>query len=738
MAGVLCAGAAAGLLIYARWEKAALTPQDVVAASKGEPAGPPLRILYPQEGVLFPPDIAAPTFRWKDSLARADTWVVAIGEAGGIALSPLLKAAEWTPSDEQWETIKKASLEKGVSVAVYGVLRSKPDRIQAAGRITIHTSRDEVGAPIFYREVNLPFLDAVKDPSRIRWRFGPVSSRQQPRVLLTNLPVCGNCHSFSADGSVLGMDVDYANDKGSYLITPVSHEIVLDDSKIITWSDYRRDDGEQTFGLLSQVSPSGRYVVSTVKDRSVFVPRPDLAYSQLFFPLKGILVFYDRRDKTFHSLPGADDPAMVQSNASWSPDEKEIVFARAPAHKLRKAGTRALLNMEEAEEFLHEGKTFLFDLYRLGFHDGQGGRPEPLVGASGNGKSNYFPRFSPDGKWIVFCQARSFMLLQPDSELYIIPAQGGQARRLECNTPGMNSWHSWSPNSKWLVFSSKVNGPYTQLFLTHIDADGHSSPAVLLERFTSPDRAANIPEFVAARADAIRTMREQFVGEVSFFRAGVEYARSGDFRKAEKAFRKALEINPKYAAAHNGLGYLFAVKENFPEAAAHFEKAAALSPRYAAAHSNLGFALCRLGRYEPALACFRKAIEINPNLFEAYNNWGNLLVQTGKLSEAVEMFEKALKINPDSAGAHNNLGAALIQMGRLEQGIGWCEKALRLRPPWSDPYVNLGIAFTRLGQQGKADENFRRARELDPQAGPPAEGEPALMDELGLYDSPVP
>ena len=69
------------------------------------------------------------------------------------------------------------------------------------------------------------------------------------------------------------------------------------------------------------------------------------------------------------------------------------------------------------------------------------------------------------------------MLLQPDSELYIIPAGGGAARRLQCNTSRMNSWHSWSPNSRWLVFSSKAESPYTQLFLTHIDEQGESSAA---------------------------------------------------------------------------------------------------------------------------------------------------------------------------------------------------------------------------------------------------------------------
>ena len=155
-----------------------------------------------------------------------------------------------------------------------------------------------------------------------------------------------------------------------------------------------------------------------------------------------------------------------------------------------------LVPQEAAKDFLEGGRTFRYDLYRIPFNGGQGGKAEPIEGASNNGLSNYFAKFSPDGKWIVFCQAKSFMLLQPDSQLYIIPAAGGEARRLECNTPRMNSWHSWSPNGKWLVFSSKAYSAYTQLFLTHIDAAGRSSVPVVLSRFTVPERAANIPEFV--------------------------------------------------------------------------------------------------------------------------------------------------------------------------------------------------------------------------------------------------
>jgi Tol biopolymer transport system component len=60
----------------------------------------------------------------------------------------------------------------------------------------------------------------------------------------------------------------------------------------------------------------------------------------------------------------------------------------------------------------------------------------------------------------------------------------------------MNSWHTWSPNSRWLAFASKGNSPYTEIFITHIDESGESSPALRLFRFSHPELAAMVPEFV--------------------------------------------------------------------------------------------------------------------------------------------------------------------------------------------------------------------------------------------------
>ena len=75
----------------------------------------------------------------------------------------------------------------------------------------------------------------------------------------------------------------------------------------------------------------------------------------------------------------------------------------------------------------------------------------------------------------------------------------------------MNSWHSFSPNGRWLVFSSKSRSPYTQMFLTHLDDAGRDSPPILIENATAANRAVNIPEFVNIPPDGI--IEDRYAGD---------------------------------------------------------------------------------------------------------------------------------------------------------------------------------------------------------------------------------
>ena len=687
----------------------------------GVPIEAGVELLYPADQTLFPPDIVAPTFLWRPGFPTKGPWEVTVIDATGHPfVRERTEHPRWLPERDLWNEIKRVSTGQNVEVRVRNLGSgsgedSATETAATSATIRISTSTDPVGDSLFYREVPLPFLKAVQDPSKIRWRYGTIDMEDGPPIVLENLPVCGNCHSFADNGSVLGLDVDYGNDKGGYGLLPVSSHMVMDDESIISWSDYKRDDGELTFGLLSRVSPTGRYVISTVKDRSVFVARDELMISQLFFPIKGILVVHDRETGKFFALPGADDPRYVQTNPVWSPDGKEILFARTEAHPDDKLDRpkAALLDFSDVREFTRDGEPFRYDLYRIPFNAGEGGTPLPVEGASANGMSNYFPKYSPDGKWIVFTQSRDYMLLRPDSELFIIPAAGGPARRLRYNTDRMNSWHSWSSNSRWLVFSSKQNGPYTQMWLTHIDGEGNDTPPVVLDRFTDADRAANIPEFVNLPGDAIAEIREEFLDPYSFLRAGTANERTGDYVGAERAFRRGLGIAPEDPDLRNSLGWTLFQTERTPEALIEYRRALKADPDHPRAHNNLALALLELGNFTEALRHLQQSAQLEPRC-EVFADLGLLQDQLGREDLARDSYEKAFALGDICPQPRMNLASMLMEDGAYEEAVLHYRKAVAIKPG-AQAYTGLGFALDQLGQSDEATAAHESAVALDPQ-----------------------
>jgi tetratricopeptide (TPR) repeat protein len=271
------------------------------------------------------------------------------------------------------------------------------------------------------------------------------------------------------------------------------------------------------------------------------------------------------------------------------------------------------------------------------------------------------------------------MLLMPDSELYIIPAEGGEARRLRANTRLMNSWHSFSSNGRWLVFSSKANTPYTQLFLTHIDAEGNSTPPVVLERFTGEDRAANIPEFVPIAPDAIAKIQEQFLDAYSFLRAGMANERTSNYPGAVRLYQRGLEIEPDNVELLNAMGFALFQQGKSQEAVAELEKAVAIDPKHVKARNNLALAAIDAGELELAEAHYRESLAIKPDA-AIYNDLGFVLERMGMSEDAEAAYRKALALNPKSSAANYNLGASLVRQGRTDEAIIRFKAALEADP----------------------------------------------------------
>jgi len=469
-----------------------------------------LDITLPYDGTVFPPEIAAPLISWNDTNETSSGWLIEITFGDGREpVYAYSSEQEYAPDKTIWEIIKANSIDTPATIAIHG-FDDASKRTATASSITISTSRDPVDATILYRQVPLPFMVGAENFKKLKWRIGDIASYDEPPVIMENLTTCASCHQVSKDGKHIAMELNYKGDSGAHFVAEANEDMHLGDKDFITWTDFPKPELlPTTRGLFAKLSPSGEYMVSTVNEISYAAVTNDPEFSQLFFPTYGVLGWYSMETKQFNLLPGADDTDYVQTDPSWSWDEQSIAFSRAPTkNEYHEDITRIKTHFEEKN--VHELNTefpIQFDIYTVPFNEGNGGEATPLRGASNNGMSNYFPRYSPNGEWIVFTRSRTGIMLQPDSELFIIPAQGGEARKMRCNRTLFNSWHSFSPNGKWMLFSSKVNSPYTEIYLTHIDENGMDSPPVYLSRFSSDEYAANLPEFVNLKPGAIKRIR---------------------------------------------------------------------------------------------------------------------------------------------------------------------------------------------------------------------------------------
>jgi hypothetical protein len=495
-----------------------------------------LHITHPFMNALMPPEFPAPLFEWWSEVKGSATYEVALMTNNKkYKIEAVTDQLTWKPDEAQWDSLKMLSDIKKIHFTVKRQGESKYKSV------SFRLSKDSVGAPVLYRQMPIPFLIAEKQLDSMNFMLINFGSKQKPHTAMKGTSVCGNCHSFTDDGRTIGLDLDAGfRDKGGYFVSEVKDTVQFNLSSFNSWTKMEK---RRTFGLFSKLSPDGRYIVTTIKDRVLvknftFPPVENVHYSQLFFPVNGHLAIYDRQTKQLRELPGANNPEFVHSNATWTPDGEHIIFCRSKALPADTSVYDVTVRDEEIiDAFVNREREFKYDLYKIPFNNGNGGEAVPIEGASHNGKSNYFPAISPDGKWIIYCQADNFMLLQRDARLFIVPVNGGKAKELACNFNSMNSWHAWSPNSKWMVYVSKVLGPLTDMYLSHIDKRGNASIPVLVDRARVPYRVVNYPEFVNIPPEQTFVMNYDFVELAHVERA----YQSGDWEKAEELYYRMQE-----------------------------------------------------------------------------------------------------------------------------------------------------------------------------------------------------
>ncbi len=216
------------------------------------------------------------------------------------------------------------------------------------------------------------------------------------------------------------------------------------------------------------------------------------------FDSESDLIAYDVEKNEVTNIE--NDPAEMECFPFWAPDGKTLYYCSA--------------HFEYSDTVTDKGKEFItrtqeakYNLYKKRFNPEtmQFGPREPVFAADSLDKSATLPRISPDGRYLMFTVAKYgvFHIWHHDADLWMLDLQTGEVRNMEeINSADTESYHSWSSNGRWVVFSSRrYDSNYTRPFIAHIDKNGHGSKPFELP-CANPDyhrqllRSYNVPEFM--------------------------------------------------------------------------------------------------------------------------------------------------------------------------------------------------------------------------------------------------
>lgn len=229
------------------------------------------------------------------------------------------------------------------------------------------------------------------------------------------------------------------------------------------------------------------------------------------------IAIYDNVNRKVLPLPQISQANILETWPAWSSDGKYLYFCSAPVPWTD--------SKQEPPENFNRTR---YSLLRISFDNTTRsfGSIDTVISAAQIKQSIVQPKISPDNRFCIFGMQDygAYPHTNASSDLYIIDMQTMQYRKLPVNSDYNESWHSWSKNSRWILFSSKRGGGiFTRLYLSHIDSSGNASKPFVLPQedpdfYNSFTKCYNVAEF----ADAPLRFTERQMNDIIFKRKPIK------------------------------------------------------------------------------------------------------------------------------------------------------------------------------------------------------------------------
>ena len=397
----------------------------------------------------------------------------------------ICRGTQALPDLDNWKSLTAAAQGKDIQVETYASNNGQWTRFKP---FNIHVSPDSIDAYISYRLIHPSYVSYEELTINQRCLENYDESVIYDNILCTenSQGQCINCHNYQQYNPER-MQFHARQNHGGTVITydGKTRKINMGNDSILSAGVYPTWHPVLPLIVYSTNLTRQNFHVADHNKVEVYDTTSDL-------------IAYDVMKNEVTNIE--NDPDELEVFPFWAPDGKHVYYCSAHFEYPDTITNKDLYLLRHSNKVRYNIYRKSFDAATMAF-----GPRELVFAADTLGQSATLPRISPDGRYLMFTMAPYgvFHIWHRDADLWMIDLSTLEAHpAAELNSQDTESYHSWSSNGRWIVFSSRRDdGNFTRPFIAHIDENGKGTKPFELP-CADPDyhrqfmKSYNVPEFM--------------------------------------------------------------------------------------------------------------------------------------------------------------------------------------------------------------------------------------------------